>query len=264
MANIKEYTKELSIKAFLLGPIGLKKHASLLLYHSIGDDNSFLTLKAADLEKQLQYIQKNNYSVVKLSELFNRLRKGESVNGLVALTFDDAYENFYHNAWPLLKKYKMLVTVFVPTGLIGKSMILSNGKSFPIMTKEMILEISNEGMVEFMPHTENHPDLSTLPLNQYDKELEVSRSLLRGLVGLRSEDAILAYPKGRLDQKVADYLVSNKWKGAVGMFFGLVTKDSHPYCLARNRIGPETTFGHFRLFLSDRLELFLKIKNKLG
>ena len=39
----------------------------------------------------------------------------------IVLTFDDAYGDFYYNAWPLLRKYGFRATVFVPTDYVGGS-----------------------------------------------------------------------------------------------------------------------------------------------
>src|SRR5262249_52237629 len=40
---------------------------------------------------------------------------------LAAVTFDDGYEDFYRNAFPLLKEMGIPAAVFVVTGLIGTS-----------------------------------------------------------------------------------------------------------------------------------------------
>ena len=234
------------------------------MYHSIGDDGSFLTVKADDLEKQMIYLHKENghkFSVVKLSELYKQIRQVEPSSGFVlgsvVLTFDDAYENFYGTVWPLLKKNKIPATVFVPTALMGQTWKMSDGTQIPLMTAEMIREIAADGLVEFMPHTETHVDLEVLSPELYEKEIEKSRVTLEHLTGKKC--SIISYPKGRLCQNVVDYLQGHGWIGGVGMFFGLISKDSHPFCLPRNRIDSKTSPALFKLFLSDRFRVFQAI-----
>lgn len=216
------------------------------MYHSVGNDGSFLTVKEEVFEKQLELIQRNQYVVVSLSTFLKERRPGS-----VVLTFDDAYENFYSLVWPLLKKYRIPATVFVPTALIGKTWKLSDGTTLPLMTAEMIREIAEapEGLVEFMPHTENHADLSLLPSDKFTEELQKSRTTLKELLG--GPHDILAYPYGRSRPEVVEYLKSNGWKAAVGTSFGLVSEHSDIFNLPRNRVGPETTPAQFLHFLCD-------------
>jgi peptidoglycan/xylan/chitin deacetylase (PgdA/CDA1 family) len=54
-----------------------------------------------------------NYTVVTLRELTGRHREGRSLNGLAALTFDDACRGVYEHAAPLLAQAMVPATSFV-------------------------------------------------------------------------------------------------------------------------------------------------------
>lgn len=259
MRNILE---DLAIAALLGAKPALKKRASVLMYHSVGSDGSMLTISSADLRKQLEYLNENNgkrFRVVSLSHLYEQASSGKSVAGMVALTFDDAYENFYTLAWPLLKKYDLPATVFVPTGLLGTVWTLFDGTRIKVMSKEMLTEISNDPLVECMPHTHTHPDLMLAKESSYGAELDQSRRILEDISG-RSR-SILAYPKGSYNEAVIEYLRKNGWVGAVGIDFGLISNKTFPklqFKLPRNRVSPEMPFKLFRLLVSDGLGIYLR------
>jgi len=243
-----KFFKKIIIAILTCGHLRLKAHASILMYHAVDKDNRFLTTSPGSLLKQLEYLsRRRDITIVHVSELVRRLQAGESVAGLVSVTFDDGLENFYTIAWPLLEKYNVPATVFTCEGLMGKSFHTSDGATWPVMSEAMVREIARDGLIEFLSHTYSHPDLSVLSPESYDKEIG-------------REGTILAYPKGRFSSEVVEYLKRNGWLAAVGVKGGLVDEASDVYDLPRNGVGPETSIKHFALLVSDRLNLFLKIK----
>jgi peptidoglycan/xylan/chitin deacetylase (PgdA/CDA1 family) len=61
----------------------------------------------------------DRYTVVPLAHIVQRHLTGEELEpGTVAITFDDAWLDTYEVAYPLLRRFGMPATVFVPTGLI--------------------------------------------------------------------------------------------------------------------------------------------------
>jgi peptidoglycan/xylan/chitin deacetylase (PgdA/CDA1 family) len=98
-----------------LSPGGL-----ILSYHRIADaapDPWNVAVSPAHFEEHLEVIRRFGQPI-RLSQLTNRLEEGKSVKGTVALTFDDGYADNYSNAYPLLKKYDIPVTIFVVSGAI--------------------------------------------------------------------------------------------------------------------------------------------------
>jgi peptidoglycan/xylan/chitin deacetylase (PgdA/CDA1 family) len=65
---------------------------------------------------------KNHFRIIPISEAISRDRNhfpGKPEKPLCALTFDDGWRDFYDNAFPILKKYEIPATVFLPTDFIG-------------------------------------------------------------------------------------------------------------------------------------------------
>lgn len=71
------------------------------------------TPKTFDL--QMQYLA-SNYHVISMTELLDMERTGRALPPrCLLLTFDDAYADFAEYAWPILQRYRLPVTLFVPT-----------------------------------------------------------------------------------------------------------------------------------------------------
>jgi peptidoglycan/xylan/chitin deacetylase (PgdA/CDA1 family) len=75
-----------------------------------------------NFEKQMRHIA-NNYNVMSLDEIVQRVSKKESIRGCVAITFDDGFRDNYDNAYPILKKYDLPATIFLTTGYIGTGIV---------------------------------------------------------------------------------------------------------------------------------------------
>jgi len=237
--------------------------ASILMYHSVENGNSFLTIRPQTLEKQIKYLKQKNFTIVRLSELVECLKSGKSVAGMVVITFDDGYENFYYNAWPILKRYNVPATIFVPTSLMGNFFSTSDGLTWPVMTQAMVREVALEGLIDFFPHTRTHVDLSKSTPESLIQEIEGSRRDLESFLP-KQKISLFAYPKGRFNISVVEYLRNNKWDGSVGVQGGLVSGQSDIYNLERNGVGEKTGFIHFRLLVTDGLGFFTSFKRLLG
>lgn len=92
----------------------------ILIYHKVSpavDPFAIDTVACADFERQMAYLSKN-YSIRPLDELIERSPHGEVPENAVAITFDDGYQDLYHYAFPILKKYNVPATIFLVTGFI--------------------------------------------------------------------------------------------------------------------------------------------------
>lgn len=79
----------------------------ILTYHRIG--------AAAAFEAQMRYLAEHYY-LVSMPELFAVFDRNHSLPPRsVMVTFDDAYQDFAKQAWPLMQRYGVPATVFVAT-----------------------------------------------------------------------------------------------------------------------------------------------------
>src|SRR5215212_6293651 len=91
----------------------------ILCYHAIAqvtDDPHNICVSPEQFEAQMLYLKRRNLRGVPVRKLLDAMNKGKA-RGLVGLTFDDAYENFSHNALPVLERLNFSCTVFVCSGM---------------------------------------------------------------------------------------------------------------------------------------------------
>ncbi len=227
--------------------------ASVLCYHSVGDNGAQFTITAELFEKQIAYIARN-FTVILVSELVRRLEEGESVAGCVCITFDDGYHDNYATALPLLEKYKIEASVFVITSLIGKTNTHSSGVEIPLMNKSELQEARGRGL-EILPHTHTHRDSREISESNYVREFDASHTELETILGA-TVPRILAYPKGRSNERVREWLATHRWSAGFGTRGGVVTEYSPRYDLERNGIRNTTSWDEFLVKLSDGVRWF--------
>ena len=95
----------------------------VLTYHRVADPRDtpmlhpgMISATPAIFAQQMKYLAKH-YRVVSMAEVLQAVEQGAALpRRAVLLTFDDAYHDFGDLAWPILRRYRLPVTLFVPTG----------------------------------------------------------------------------------------------------------------------------------------------------
>lgn len=123
------------------------------------------------LEQQLAYLKDNNYTTITLDDLVRDLNNSTTspITKPVILTFDDGWENQYHYAFPILKKYHMTATFYIFTNPIGKKP--------HFLTWNQIKEMDDAGMT-IAAHTITHPYLQKISDAQLRREIFKSKQIL--------------------------------------------------------------------------------------
>jgi len=175
------------------------------MYHHINSDQFSNDLET--FEQHLQYII-DRFNIVVPEDPLSKKKEN------LCLTFDDAYYDFYHYLFPLLKKYQIKAVLAVPTAMILKNTDLApnlrmslkhqdiyqeqNYRDFaPFCTWDELIEMSESGHVVMASHSHNHIDL-TLPDIDLQEEIVTSKQLLESHLGKEIESFIL--PFGRYNQ----------------------------------------------------------------
>jgi peptidoglycan/xylan/chitin deacetylase (PgdA/CDA1 family) len=95
----------------------------ILLYHRIADlgaDPWSLAVTPRHFAEHLEILSRD-YHPVELQRIGSKQRSDAPPHGAVSVTFDDGYADLLYNARPLLDRYGIPATVFVPAGMIGST-----------------------------------------------------------------------------------------------------------------------------------------------
>lgn len=260
--NWRSHSKDVALKllALLARPLG--DRASILMYHSVGEDNASFTVSATAFEEQLQYLTKHGFSVVPLSELVMHLEQGKSIAKTVCLTFDDGYRNNYEVAFPLLQRYGMPASIFLTTGLLGQSLTNSEGVSLQLMTEAQVREMQGSRLIEFFPHGVTHRKLHKLSIAEVEQEVAMSRAAVQALTHTAAD--IFAFPSGRYTDETLNAMRHTGFSAAVTVTGGTIGADAHLFELPRNSVDSSTTFAQFRGKVSRAIDVYTAFKSLIG
>jgi peptidoglycan/xylan/chitin deacetylase (PgdA/CDA1 family) len=215
---------------------------TVLYYHAVPD------LHAESFERQMRSLsQSAHVTTADLSDF--DLQRNRLNRPLIAVTFDDAFESVLDNAIPILEKYNIPCTIFVPTDCMGGTpnwaMETTADATERVATPERLRKLPTN-VVTIGSHSLTHPHMSRLPATQAAKELVDSKALLSSLVerGITT----FAFPYGDYSSEVVTLCKEAGYKY-------VFTVDPESIELGRN----DFVRGRVKTDPSDgRLEFYLK------
>jgi peptidoglycan/xylan/chitin deacetylase (PgdA/CDA1 family) len=172
----------------------------ILEYHRVSAEGSERLrpwrIEPALFAAQMRHVATSGMRVLTPSQWFEDLPGGASV----AITFDDAYEDFASHAWPVLGELGLTPEVYVPTRWAGgRSEWDGMHDAAPLMSWSRMREMHRLG-VSFQSHGHTHVRLAQLEPGRLADELELPIKILQAELGTRVDT--VAYPYGVHDARV--------------------------------------------------------------
>ncbi len=164
------------------------------MYHDIikerGRKSVWFDCTVEELKQHIEFLKKEGAVPISLDQLYKHLNQGAPVpDKAIVLTFDDNYQGFYDNAYPLLKELKWPAAMFVHTNFVG-----DKKNDHPKMTWETLMQLDKEGLVTIGSHTLSHRRLADITPEEQQEEITKSKSILEGKLG--HPIPYFAYPEG--------------------------------------------------------------------
>jgi peptidoglycan/xylan/chitin deacetylase (PgdA/CDA1 family) len=218
-----------------------KERFPILMYHSVaGDDKETrhpyygLTTTPAAFSSQMDYLHRNNYLTLGLSEAFEHKHDGRDATKVVVLTFDDGFHDFFTDAFPILQRYGFSATVFLPTGYIGNKRNSFKGRD--CLVWDEVKEL-HAGGIKFGSHTVTHPQLQILHKKDIRAELQCSKETIENNLGVQIQDFSYpyAFPEKNSSFKsyVMDTLAGCGYRNAVTTRIGTADTRENRYLTRR-------------------------------
>jgi peptidoglycan/xylan/chitin deacetylase (PgdA/CDA1 family) len=242
--------------------LALFRRNSILMYHSVdGEKPEYLyEITTENFVQQIEYLQKK-FDVVPLQGLY---LQGKTRKSKVALTFDDAFEDFYRNVFPLLQKFELPATLFVPTAFIASDVGLLH-RDQRLYRKlhaswEQLKEMHASGLVEIGSHTHSHLDFRE-DLRAFESDVQQSIDLITFHIGTRPK--FFAYPYGvrtpEMDAVIQrlgfDFAVMSKHQWVKKQFI-----EGRIDVYARNQAMPYFKMTAAGLITTDTKDIYRKIR----
>lgn len=160
----------------------------VLYFHSVGADERSGNIPIEDFESILEFLSRE-YELSTLETVV----KTTADHKRIALTFDDARADFYHNTYPILDRYCVAASLFVTVDWIGED---------GYMSKAELAEVA-EGGITLGNHTMSHPHLSEITDESERKaEIQQAKAELESLFDVSIDQ--FAYPHGDYDRAAVE------------------------------------------------------------
>jgi peptidoglycan/xylan/chitin deacetylase (PgdA/CDA1 family) len=176
-----------------------------------------MNVTPARFREQIEGLLQLGYKFWPLPDVIDHVERDWPIpEGVVILTFDDGFRNFYLNVWPLLRQWDVPATLFVATAY------LDSPDPFPFdtwgvahreraapeawqpLTWKQCLEMERSGLVDIGSHTHTHRNFRGKPV-ELRHDLATSLALLEAQLGpgLRT----FSFPYGSSRGRFADAAV---------------------------------------------------------
>jgi peptidoglycan/xylan/chitin deacetylase (PgdA/CDA1 family) len=176
---------------------------SVLAYHLVGaGTTSPVDLDVEVFTEQLSFLRAE-CEVLSLSDALAGVPTSKRRGGRpsVVLTFDDAYANFASVVLPLLVRFALPATLYVPVGFIqGSAPCPIRRTSLPPCTWDELKQLSTAG-IEVGSHSMRHVNLARATADEVDRELKESRAILEDRLGVAVTS--FCYPQAKWSAFVA-------------------------------------------------------------
>ncbi len=230
----------LFIFLFLNTVFASEKSAIVLMYHRFEDQRFPSTsISSKNFQEQIKYLRENNFNILPISDLILFFKKSYEIpNKSVFITIDDGYKSFYEHAFPILKKHKIPFSLFLSTKFV------SNEKKSDFMSWKMIKELSNNNG-EILNHTNSHPKLLELPINQVEEEFDLAEKKILSKLGRLKR--VVSYPYGESNPEIQELITKMNYDIGFSQHSSPIHINENKLALPRFAINDE--FGDIKRFI---------------
>lgn len=234
----------------------------ILAYHKVQDEFelgiSYTTPR--QFERQIAYLRENGYRSISVDEYV----RGENLHPKsVILTFDDAYESIYENAFPILSKHGFTATIFVITKFVGQLNrwdYHAERFQFTHCTWPQLQFLATQGW-EIGSHTVDHANLRSLSSRRIWHELRYSRDVIEHHV--QEKVNVISYPYGWYSAQIIEMAKSAGYRAGCTLGYTSDRRSAAQFALARRGVYVLEPFALFKHKLgNDPLSRFDDVKQK--
>ena len=235
-----------------------KNGTPILLYHSIdtraAPGYKDWALPPSLFSEHMSVLSREGYTTWTISQFVREsiIACQPPPEKTVVITFDDAFQDFADNALPVLAEHQFAVTLYVPTGCVGKtaSWLREEGEDGRcLMGWNQLRELSATYPIEVGAHSCTHAHLDVMREADARREIEASKSVLEDHLGMSV--TTFAYPYGHYDRSVRAWVEQAGFESASAVREGFSSMYDDRFALARITILGHTTAAELQTLLRE-------------
>lgn len=178
-------------------------------------------------EEQIRTLKKAGYAFITPQDINEFLEnKSDLPKKSVILSFDDGYEDFYTDVFPILKRENVRGVAYIVSEFLNKP---------NYMTGKQLAEVIESGLAEIGCHTANHLNLKHADIKTLEQEIGGCASSLNKDFGIKTVS--FAYPFGAFNESAPSILKKYGFKNAVTTKSGDIIARKNIYEIPRIRPG---------------------------
>ena len=206
------------------------------MYHRFNESKYPSTNIQMNIFKNQMKIIKNSDFIFSNPNKFEENFKIPKKNKEILITVDDAFESFYSEAWPYLKKNKIPFILFVSTDPVGK-------KGY--MNWDQIREVESEKLAFIGHHSHTHGYLIEDTGDLFVSDIEKANKIFLKELGYIPN--LFSYPFGEYSKFMRNY-ISQNFNFAFGQHSGIIDVNKDKFELPRFPIN--ANYGDLKRFNS--------------
>jgi peptidoglycan/xylan/chitin deacetylase (PgdA/CDA1 family) len=223
-------------------PTRRTRRTVVLCYHSVHQSIGFASATPRLFEQQIEWLLEN-CDIVPFSAIPKLSASDSGERPLVAITFDDGYEDNYTHVQPILLAHDVVATVFVTTGLLDQDARVirrfsrlwgASDEEVRGLSWSQLSEMRDAGW-EIGAHTYSHPNLNDMEGSLVRQEIGSSKATIEE--HLQGPVQLFAYPFGKPRQHFSrttiDVVAGLGFESAAAINFRGVRPSDDPLSIPR-------------------------------
>jgi peptidoglycan/xylan/chitin deacetylase (PgdA/CDA1 family) len=189
----------------------------VLVYHKIDSkpELGLTCLHPRQFSRQIKYLAEKGFRFVTMSEL---IKPENRESNIIAITFDDGYQDVYEYAFPILQEYQAPATVFIISNYIGKYNTWDVNLGwiyYQHLDEASIRDLISAGW-EIGSHGKTHRALQGMTRNEIEYELSQSKQLLEKK--FNQPVNFFTMPFGNVNELIRELAKNAGYRGICGFY----------------------------------------------
>lgn len=164
----------------------------IFLYHDIVKNEAdihfdYMQTTKETFENQINGLKSVGYHFISYDDLKEyKMGKKKLYKKSCLITFDDGLKGVYENAFPIIQKYNIPITMYVITDTMEQD---------GVIMWEQAKEMQDSGLVTIASHSLNHPEFTSLTKDEAVQNVNKSYDIIENKIG-KQKNKIFTYPYG--------------------------------------------------------------------